>query len=229
MNQYHQFQPELIVEATSVCDRKCAGCYAPNLTTNQDTYALFQTRPELFLQNDKMASTLGTIFAIERGIDTASVRGGEPSKHPQLPRLLRTLSWFAHTIYLETHGHWILSDNEETQSLLESCRQNRVIVKISFDKMHGLSEEDLVVIALKLMNEGIRMVVAITETSLEEFKQSRLRCDWLEDRLVIFQKKAFSADELIQPKFGVIHANGTWSKRLATKLSLASQTKEAAI
>lgn len=226
MNSYFIFQPDVIVEATSVCDRKCVGCYAPNFTTNQDSYSLFRANPDLFLRNDGLSAALETIVALNGRIKTASVRGGEPTKHPFLPLLLHTLARFVDTIYLETHGHWILSDSEDTLNLLESCKRNRATLKISFDKMHGLSPEKLRTIAQKLSNISNRFAIAITESSVGDFQQVRTHCDWLKDDQIIFQRKAFSADDLIQPKFGVIRVNGALSEHLTTKPTFVLNQKE---
>lgn len=229
MKSYMTFNPDLVVEATSVCDRKCVGCYAPNVVSNQDTNALFQKRPELFLQKDRLVQTLSTIFALEGRVPTASIRGGEPTKHPLLPSLISTLCLFTDKVYLETHGQWILSDSEETQSLIDLCRENRVTLKISFDQMHGLSPEKLLAIAHKLIGERVYFVAAITEPSLGEFLNSRLRCDWLEDSRIIFQRKVSSANDLIQPKLGVIRPTGFLSRRLTAKSVFGSKQKEVAV
>ena len=67
------FTPELIVEATTVCDRACNGCYAPNVVSKEDATLLLKNSPSLFLTQEKLASTLSLLPEIPRNI---SVRGG---------------------------------------------------------------------------------------------------------------------------------------------------------
>lgn len=229
MKSYLQFEPELVIEATSVCDRKCHGCYAPNITTNEDANLLFAKNPNLFLNSESLKNILYDIVKTEGQLKTISIRGGEPSRHPFLSDLLAIVSSAAQSVYLETHGQWILKDSQESENLLQSCQKNNVIIKISFDQMHGIATDKLRAITQKLKNRGIQFAVAITEASVAEFLETRLFCDWISDHHIIFQKKAFSSNDLIQPKLGVIRVDGSWSKNLTSKTAFSKNQSEVAV
>lgn len=222
MAQLQTFIPDLIIEVTSVCNRSCSGCYAPNLLSKRSPAQLLLESPELFLSPSSLASALATLGV--SGIAPLSVlaiRGGEPSLHPQLEQLLRMVAPNADHIYLETHARWLLAGEGESLSvqallLLEACRQTGVQLKISFDRMHGLSLSSLKEMIRVAEKFQVRWCIAITETrsQLEEFMKS---CSWLPMDRVFFQEKAFAAEELVLPHLGVIHTNGSISKTLNSR------------
>ena len=219
----------MIIEATSVCDLKCSGCYAPNVTTKEDANSLLQKTPSLFLLKDRLAASLQLVEKSEGKISSAAIRGGEPTKHPLLSEILALVSQSIDSVFLETHGRWILADTEATRNILASCRSRHITLKLSFDKMHGLSTEKLRAITNKLSSLGNSYLIAITESSIDDFLRTRRLCDWLSDDQIIFQKKAFLAKELIQPKMGVIRVNGTWTNGLSTKATFSGARKEVAV
>lgn len=213
---YQEFRPDLIVEVTSVCDRACPGCYAPNLISKRKGEDLLRLNPKLFLSAPALSLALSQMSRL----DMMTFRGGEPSKHPALDELLRIARQYCSSIFLETHGRWIL--NEDGADLLSVCRDLGIILKVSFDKMHGLSREDLRAISTKLSKLGIRHCVAITESTFEEFLKMRGECQWLEDHEVIYQKKASQLKELVRPKIGVLKVDGTLMGNLTAKASFGS-------
>lgn len=223
MNRYLRFSPDLIVEATSVCDRSCKGCYAPNVVSKENISKFFRERPELFLSKESFRSSLE---AIGIKLSVASIRGGEPSRHPELPSLFSILRETATTVYLETHGRWVLEDTEYARALIESCRANHVILKISFDSMHGLGDAALKAIVDRAEGVNIEYVIAITELDEKSFENTRASCSWISDSKIIFQKKEKISEDLIRPKIGVVHVDGNFSPTLSVKASFQKLNKE---
>lgn len=222
--QFMTFNPDVIVETTSVCDRACVGCYAPNVVSRESTKTLLKARPELFLSPEKFKISLEHMPA---GLGTASFRGGEPTRNPALPDLIKIASKFFAKIFIETHGQWILGTTEN-QELFDAIQETGAILKLSFDKMHGLSRETLSKITRRLDSLDIAWCVAITETKAEEFFQIRMDCYWVPDSQIIFQKKAVEATQLVSPKFGVIKMDGSWHNGLSTKWKASEPTLEKA-
>ncbi|WP_208349518.1 hypothetical protein [Pseudaestuariivita rosea] len=87
------FDPELIVEVTSVCDLNCPGCYSPTLRTTEKPEITFAQYPDMFMLPRTLAQALFSLHPAPRRL---SLRGGEPSRHPLLEqdeiRLKRILS-----------------------------------------------------------------------------------------------------------------------------------------
>lgn len=216
MNGIRCFRPDLIVEVTTVCDRQCAGCYAPNNVSGKDPAQLLAEKPEWFLTTVALETTLRELHAESSIAESEiSVRGGEPTRHPGLPDLLRSLRRSSSgPLYLETHGRWALTGSEH---LFDVLRETDTIVKISFDQMHGLSPSALKQITESIEREDIRWCVAITEATSEEWAVSRKSCSWVNDDHIIVQRKAYSADALVRPTFGVIHVNGSRSDGVSTR------------
>jgi integrase len=100
------FQPDLIVEVTGACNRACDGCYAPNVVA-KDAASIYETRPEIFL---KALSLKHALSEISTPVRIASVRGGEPTLHPEIVTLLRIAAIHADQVFLETHGRWLMED-----------------------------------------------------------------------------------------------------------------------
>jgi organic radical activating enzyme len=210
-----EFRPDLIVEVTGVCDRACVGCYAPNLVSNTNGEEMYRARPEMFLKSDRLSEVLNEFNG---NIDSIAIRGGEPSRHPYLADILRVAHEKSNQVYVETHAHWILDQNQ-SQSLLAACSELGTTIKISFDHMHGLSSEELKLITERLALSEVRWVVAITEENEEAFQLTRALCSWIPDKQIIFQKKATTMQELIVPKVGVIKLNGRFSRTFSVKSS----------
>ena len=210
------FNPDIITEVTAVCDRACSGCYAPNLLSKFSPNEMYATKPELFL---KPATFQAILNSVSSKIDTISLRGGEPSRHPYLQELIKIAHQSSDSVYIETHARWILESATQSE-LLECCQALGTIIKISFDKMHGLSSSELRAITDKLSSIGINWAIAITELNEADFLKTRNLCDWAKSDQIIYQKKALSSDELVKPIIGVIKLNGTLAKTLTTKESM---------
>jgi len=212
MKGFRAFHPDLIVEVTGVCDRACAGCYAPNLISKYSPEDLFREKPEMFLMSEGLNATLTEMKA---NIDSIALRGGEPSRHPYLSNLLRVAHKHSRNVYVETHGRWILNNGES--ELLQVCAELGTILKISFDRMHGLSSDELKGIINRISKEQAAFLIAITEATDEDFLKTRALCDWVPDENIIHQKKAKSLHELIEPRIGVVKLSGKLARTLTTK------------
>jgi uncharacterized Fe-S cluster-containing radical SAM superfamily protein len=236
MVQLLSFIPDLIVEVTSVCNRSCAGCYAPNLLSNRSPKQLLLENPELFLNPTHLAGALDFLTAGQSlPLDVIGIRGGEPSLHPELEQILKVVQPYGERIFLETHGRWLLPRVEsqpvlssESIALLEVCRGLGVHLKISFDQMHGLSPVLLREMLQTATRFQVNWWIAITETS-EKLDQFFKKCDWLPVSKVYFQEKAFAADELVVPGVGVVHTNGSTSKGLKCRFSPKPPNRNEAI
>lgn len=221
MNTFH---PDLIVEVTGACNRACAGCYAPNVVA-KDAASVFEKRPELFLKADALNCALSEIH---HRIENASVRGGEPTLHPEIPSLLEMIAFRANQVFLETHARWLITEDFiPYMGLLESIKKNGIIVKISFDKMHGLKEQELQGIIKFLNWHDVDYRIAITESSLVDYATTRSQCSFIKDEKIIFQMKASSADELVKPSIGTINVRGELKATLTHKFESASELKVA--
>ncbi|HXH76162.1 MAG TPA: hypothetical protein VNJ08_14425 [Bacteriovoracaceae bacterium] len=211
------FQPDLIIEVTSACNRACTGCYAPNVVTNVPSNDFYKENPELFIG----ISALNRAF---NHLDTipylTTVRGGEPSLHPKLAILLLMIQRHSSQIMLETHGRWLLPEKvSDYQELIEAIRSLSIIVKVSFDKMHKLSTESLNTITDFLEASGIDYRIAITEDSIGEFIVTKTLCSWIDDSKIIFQQKASSVMGLVQPTLGVINTKGEFQASVTSHFS----------
>jgi hypothetical protein len=202
------FAPDLIVEVTQVCDRACAGCYAPNVVTKSDGLELLRSNPELFLSPKNLESAVANL---SKSLASIAIRGGEPSRHPELGQLLKIASRIGKTL-LETHGRWLLGAS--CAPLLKEIQESNTTVKISFDKMHGATSEELRTMLSRLTENAIPYLVAITESSLADYENTKALCDFVPESAIIFQKKASHFEELVRPKLGVIGVNGQFKRFL---------------
>ncbi len=218
LGKFHEFSPELIVEATSVCDQNCAGCYAGNVISKADSNDLVTSDPTLFLRPTNLKTALDEIIAKNQTGMIISIRGGEPSRHPRLNELLQIVSERSTTVYLETHGRWILATGADANELLKSVRDTRTIVKISFDRMHGMKPELLGEIIQIMDAHGIKWVVAITESSEARFAETRSKIPFVSTDKIIVQKFASTLAGLIKPKIGVITTTGKIANSLTSRL-----------
>ena len=217
------FQPDLIVEVTGACNRACSGCYAPNVV-EKDASEVFAKRPELFLKTEALNNALSEISPLE----IASVRGGEPTLHPELSIILKMVSNRAKEVFLETHARWLLEEDfVPYMGLLNAIVDNRIIVKISFDKMHGLKTEELQRITHFLNWHDVDFRIAITEPTLADYMATRTQCSFIKDEKVIYQPKAASADELVKPTAGTINVRGELKETLNHKFNVTSDLRVA--
>ena len=210
------FSPDLIIEVTSACNRACVGCYAPNVVSQQSGAELYAKRPELFLSIESLKKGMESISGL---IDLTAIRGGEPSLHPELASFLTIASEYSSVIMLETHARWLLPTNVNAhKNLVKVIRQLGVVIKISFDRMHGLSNEDLQKITQFLSWNEIDYRIAITESSALELTKTRNLCTWITDDQIIYQVKATNNSELISPNLGVINVAGRFLESVSSKL-----------
>ncbi len=225
MTALRAFQPDLIVEATAVCDRQCAGCYAPNVISREAPSEMMTRRPDLFLSPEQLRQTLQAFLQhTPTPVHIVGIRGGEPTRHPHLTGILsiiRSLSSAA--IYLETHGRWLIND-EPYVELLRALAGTRTIVKLSFDRMHGLSADELRTLTRCLDQHRVAWCVAITESSEAAFSSSRAACSWVSDDQIFYQPKVEVATKLLRAGCSVISVNG----RLSGMLSVRSEFKAVA-
>lgn len=213
------FQPDLIVEVTGACNRACVGCYAPNVVA-KDAATILEKSPELFIS----AMALNNAWnELESWAHTTAIRGGEPTLHPKLPVLLIMASNKSDQVFLETHGRWLLPESVANhQELIKVLREKKIIVKLSFDKMHGMKKEELQRITDYLNWHEIEYRVAITETTLADYISSRSLCSFISEDKIIFQQKATSADQLIKPSIGTINVRGEIKRTLTHKFEVES-------
>ena len=215
------FQPDLIVEVTGACNRACPGCYAPNFVTTKKPQEIFDENPDLFLSLLKMNNAFNEMSDYPF---LTTVRGGEPSLHPDIAILLLVIQKKSRQVMMETHGRWILPQNISSYAkLIATVKELGIIIKVSFDKMHALKKEELKEITEYLGQNGIGYKVAITEETIEEFMETKRLCPWISDEHLIYQAKVKNVDDLIKPSLGVITVKGEYKENLTSKLpSLSS-------
>lgn len=228
IDPYLKFSPDLIIEATSVCDRSCPGCYAPNVVSKGSAEKFLLEKPELFI-DPKMLLELFSNLIVDgkQKLGLVSIRGGEPTRHPHLASIVEMASKFSKSVFIETHGRWILKPEAFNQSLLEVCKATGATIKLSFDKMHGADNMPLQKITDYLEKNNINFIIAITEYTESDFLMSRALCGWIPDKNIIFQKKSRSANDLIKPTIGVVKVNGTFSQILNSRVSFQSPANSA--
>ena len=209
------FIPDRIIEVTGACNRACVGCYAPNVVSNEGATALFEKRPELFLGVMALKNALNEL---ERLPSVTSIRGGEPSLHPKIAVLLMMASRHSDQVMLETHGRWLLPENvASNKELIKVIKDNGIIVKISFDKMHGMKKDELQKITDFLNWHEIDYRIAITENTLADYIATRSVCYWVDEDKIIFQQKAKTELELVKPLIGTINVRGELKKTVTHK------------
>lgn len=219
----NSFQPDLIVEVTGACNRACSGCYAPNVVA-KDASEVFAKRPELFLKTEALNCVLNEISPVA----IASIRGGEPTLHPELPSILKMVANRTKEVFLETHARWLMEENFiPYMELLKSIVNNGIIVKISFDKMHGLKAEELQRITQFLNWHDVDFRIAITEPTVADYMATRSLCSFIKDEKIIYQPKAASADELVKPNAGTINVRGELKATLNHKFNVTSDLRVA--
>src|SRR5262245_6815867 len=175
---FASFEPDILVEVTTVCDRACPGCYSPTVRSKDAPAVVYARYPERFLAPSVLGRELAALG--ESGLVIA-LRGGEPSRHPGLADVVRVASRYARTLYVETHGRWVVERTLESLRLVEALAAPEAIVKISFDAMHGMRPALLREAIATLDRAGAAWVVAITEPDDVAFARTRATCDWIAD------------------------------------------------
>jgi organic radical activating enzyme len=214
------FKPDLVIEATSVCDRACAGCYAPNVVSKESSINLLNTKPSLFLFPEYLALAISELD-LEKKI--VSIRGGEPTRNPLLSEILLTLEKSGARLYLETHGKWLI-DEKDQEPLLRALTLTDANVKISFDSMHGTSAEELAAMVSILRKHTIRFSIAITEASPESFLKSLALLNSFAFNEIYFQVKATTNEALVRPSIGIVGVEGNLKTNLSSKLGSAGSS-----
>lgn len=216
MSAFAKFHPDLIVEATAVCDRACAGCYAANVVSTKNPSQLYEEKPELFLSPEDVVRTLGSFSP--QSLKLVSIRGGEPARHPFLDRIVSACLRIARTVCVETHGRWLLPEQREAfHRLIGEIEAQKAVIKLSFDGMHGLTIQQLMQITEFLDERSIGYLVAITELNEEAFLDRRKLCDWVPDSRIVYQPKASELTGLVLPRHGVLTVNGTLKTALTVR------------
>jgi organic radical activating enzyme len=219
MTQEHQFLPDLIIEVTNQCDKRCVGCYAPNI---------FSAGPE---SSARAAAKNLSLVALERAWANHSVlnsarcigiRGGEPTLNPEIVSILKFFDKVKADIYLETHGEWIDKDT----GFLGTLSKLKTIVKLSVDKMHESSFEQTINRIQLLSAYNIPHFIAVTASTLEEFYSTTSQIVTQPSCKFIFQRKSASFEHLVKPSIGVVTAGGTLSKTVSVRPSF-TKTKVA--
>jgi hypothetical protein len=207
------FSPALIIEATMVCDHACPGCYAPNWVSKDIPQDALRSHPELFLSPVALETALQNLALLGSDNHSASIGGGEPTRHPQLYSLITILHRHARTIFLETHGGWI----GRNQLVLNACRDLGITVVISFDSMHDLSAGTLRDWCAYLERESVAWLIKITEESSERYSASRSSCNWISGEQILYQQKVRTSGKLFKPSLGVIRVDGTITRTLTSR------------
>ena len=211
------FNPGLIVEVTGACNRACTGCYAPNVVA-KDASEVFEKRPELFIGLMALNNAWKELGEFPQ---VTAIRGGEPTLHPNLSTILIMASNKSHEVYLETHGRWLFeADVKNYEELIKVIKERSIVVKISFDKMHRMKQEEIKWITDYCHMNGINFRVAITESTFAEYLESKAQCFWVPSEKFIFQQKATSAEDLVQPTIGIINVRGEIKRTLTHKFNL---------
>jgi organic radical activating enzyme len=227
MNRLRAFQPDLIIEATAVCDRQCAGCYAPNVISREAPLEMLVRRPDLFLAPAILQAALQShLQQRSTPVQVVGIRGGEPTRHPHLTDILSEIRSNTNAaIYLETHGRWLLSDTPNTE-LLTTLAAHHAIVKLSFDRMHGLAADELRDLTRRLDQSGVAWCVAITEQDETAFYKTRATCSWIDDNQLFYQPKVGSAAALLRSECRVISVSGQLSGGLSVRSEFRSTPPE---
>src|ERR1043165_9147559 len=219
---YFEFNPELVIEVTMVCDRACPGCYAPNLITRDEPGVVLRKHRGLFLKPEALRGRLSEITSsINRQLTSLSFRGGEPTRHPELPALVDASLRFTRRLYVESHARWALPGRDDTavdiNAVMKALTRRNVVLKVSFDSMHETSAAQLKVLLERLDRRHVNWLVAITEPDDERFAAQRMLCDWVPNSKIVRHQKAAHSSELYTPPLGVIRPDGSLLRHLSTR------------
>lgn len=203
------FHPDLIIEATNACDKTCPGCYAPNVLVDSSSPAPIPQVRHLSLEQ------LAEAWPNGERVTLVSVRGGEPTLNPRIGGLLGYLRRKAPRVYLETNGDWIAPGHP----LLAVLAGEGCVAKLSLDRMHGSSAREASRRLAALSEAGVSAAVAVTETSLELFDETRRRLLAGFQGEIFWQRKAAALADLILPRLGVISAGGELRRSVTHNLA----------
>lgn len=219
------FQPDLIIEVTRACDRKCRGCYAPNILVAKSDIGSISSLDGMFLCPEKLRDTLSHLNPNHLPINRIAIRGGEPTLHPNLAKITEIAKEFGENIFIETHGRW--AESIQTLSVyedfLKTCQRSQATLKISFDRMHAISHRSLTAIIRHVEQYHVKIAIAITEDSEELAIEQMQLLPFIAEESFYFQKKGHSESDLVRPKMGIINSNGLVQNRLTNKFALKNQ------
>jgi hypothetical protein len=152
-------------------------------------------------------------------IAVTAIRGGEPSTHPNLPALIRVADKYSGKVYIETHGRWLdpAISTTHAEAILDACRDTDATLKISFDRMHGLSSTRLRIILDHVESNRVRWCVAVTEDSIADACEFLAGVSWLTVDNIFLQIKAKRAADLVKPRMAVIASDGTISLTVSSR------------
>ena len=204
--------PDLIVEVTQFCDHSCNGCYAPLLPQSPSMTRL-PGKSEGCISCDALTKALAGLGKL----GSIGLRGGEPTLHPQLPEIVRIAASHAETVFLHTHGRWLLDPNRV--ALLDGLRSAPPVILVSYDEMHRTTPAQLTQMINTIELAGLDYRVCVTEPNISCFKATRHTCDWIADERFVFLVKAFSEDRLPKPKHGVVNVDGMILRSLSVRSS----------
>lgn len=216
MEIIENFQPDLVIETTNACDKQCLGCYAPNVLVNDKITDRFDIVKNL---EPNQLRSIWSQLELPLKIEVISVRGGEPTLNPHIVDILEFLRDKADNLILETNGDWILKSSK----LINELDHKSVNIKLSADRMHGSILNRVESQLQILQKHQFITLLAVTAESFTEFEKFYRKLN-SSNFIPVFQKKAFSLTELIQPKIGVISASGKFKKTLTTTNSFRGIT-----
>jgi organic radical activating enzyme len=153
---------------------------------------------------------------------SVSLRGGEPSRHPQLADLIKVSAQICETVWVETHGRWLCDESETRKEWIDAFKSTGAIVKVSFDRMHHLRTDLLKRITDCLERNDLRWMIAITEPDQASFDKTRQRCDWVPKERISFQKLVTSHNLLVNPPLGTLSVNGYLQAQPTAKAEFAA-------
>ncbi|MBF0313776.1 MAG: EamA family transporter [Oligoflexia bacterium] len=194
------YRPDVIIEATNFCNKRCAGCYAPNALV--DGGACKKLSPKIAAELIK-----GVQAKVKKRLDLVFIGGGEPTANEELSAIISEIKPYINQVVIETNGQWLL-DKNFNQSLMDSIKGTGSIVKIGFDEMHGTPIEQLKIMLEKLDEEKIQYKIGITGNNTSDIKSIMEKLSFLSPSDFIFHKKVVETSKLTKARYGVINVRG---------------------
>lgn len=206
------FVPDYILEVTNACNMSCKGCYAPNVLLDQ--------KEKINSVKELKAEEVLQVLGNQENLIIA-IRGGEPTLNSQIIEILKIAQMHNRIVYLETNGWWI----EENSPLFQAIVKLNIIIKLSSDSMHRSIPENIARKITLLKNNGVRVVLAVTEFQVQAAEVHAAKIEKLVGSPVdwIWQPKVTSSDRLIRPKNAVVTVENKLSNSLSSKFNPANK------